>query len=226
LGLDLVNPGWRRAQIYRCAVSRLRTSISVSIVIAIGLIVLLGYFIDVPVLVNLREIFLQWAVILAAIALIVGVLNLLNVHWKKINANQPGSLYSTILILALLATAIAVAVFRPTGSWSMWIFNYIQVPIESSLMALLAVILAYASARMLSRRLNLFSIVFIVTALIVLLGTASLPFLDLPVLSEFRGWIERIPAVAGSRGILLGVALGTIATGLRVLMGADRPYGG
>ena len=121
---------------------------------------------------------------------------------------------------------VAVAIFRPTGSWSMWIFNYIQVPIESSLMALLAVILAYASARMLSRRLNLFSIVFIVTALIVLLGTASLPFLDLPVLSEFRGWIERIPAVAGSRGILLGVALGTIATGLRVLMGADRPYGG
>ena len=108
----------------------------------------------------------------------------------------------------------------------MWIFNNIQLPIESSLMALLAVILAYASARMLNRRLNLFSIVFIVTVLIVLLGTASLPFLDLPVLSELRAWIERIPAVAGSRGILLGVALGTIATGLRVLMGADRPYGG
>lgn len=206
--------------------SRLRTSISVSIVIAIGLIVLLGYFIDVPILVNLRVIFLQWAVILAAIALIVGVLNLLNVHWKKINTSQPGGFYSTLLILALLATAVAVAIFRPTGSWSMWIFNNIQLPIESSLMALLAVILAYASARMLSHRLNLFSIVFIVTALIVLLGTASLPFLDLPVLSELRGWIERIPAVAGSRGILLGVALGTIATGLRVLMGADRPYGG
>jgi len=35
-----------------------------------------------------------------------------------------------------------------------------------------------------------------------------------------------IPAVAGARGILFGVALGTVATGLRVLMGADRPYGG
>lgn len=206
--------------------SRLRTSISVSIAIAVGLIVLLGYFIDIPVLINLRVIFLQWAVILAAIALIVGVLNLANVHWKKINSSQPGGFYSTFLILALLATAVAVAIFRPTGSWSMWIFNNIQVPIESSLMALLAVILAYASARMLSRQINLFSIVFIVTALVVLLGTASLPFMDFPGLSELRAWIERIPAVAGSRGILLGVALGTIATGLRVLMGADRPYGG
>jgi hypothetical protein len=33
-----------------------------------------------------------------------------------------------------------------------------------------------------------------------------------------------VPTLAGVRGILLGVALGTIATGLRVLMGAERPY--
>jgi len=32
--------------------------------------------------------------------------------------------------------------------------------------------------------------------------------------------------MAGIRGILMGVALGSIATGLRILMGADRPYGG
>jgi hypothetical protein len=32
--------------------------------------------------------------------------------------------------------------------------------------------------------------------------------------------------MAGARGILLGVALGTVATGLRILIGADRPYGG
>jgi hypothetical protein len=28
------------------------------------------------------------------------------------------------------------------------------------------------------------------------------------------------------RGILIGVALGALTTGLRVLFGADRPYGG
>jgi hypothetical protein len=33
-------------------------------------------------------------------------------------------------------------------------------------------------------------------------------------------------ASGGARGILIGVALGTIATGLRILMGVDRPYGG
>ena len=33
-------------------------------------------------------------------------------------------------------------------------------------------------------------------------------------------------AAGGARGILIGVALGTITTGLRILMGFDRPYGG
>jgi hypothetical protein len=28
------------------------------------------------------------------------------------------------------------------------------------------------------------------------------------------------------RGLLLGIALGAIATGLRILMGVERPYGG
>jgi len=33
-------------------------------------------------------------------------------------------------------------------------------------------------------------------------------------------------AIAGMRGLLLGVGLGTLAAGLRVLSGVDRPYGG
>jgi hypothetical protein len=39
-------------------------------------------------------------------------------------------------------------------------------------------------------------------------------------------WITQVIALGGARGILIGVALGTLTTGLRVLFGADRPYGG
>jgi hypothetical protein len=44
---------------------------------------------------------------------------------------------------------------------------------------------------------------------------------ELPIIKD---WILNVPTLAGVRGILLGVALGTIATGLRILLGADRPY--
>ena len=95
-------------------------------------------------------------------------------------------------------------------------------------MALLAVTLTYASIHLLKRRFNLLSVIFLVTALLILLGTAPLPFLGvIPGLSDWvRPFITRVMAAAGARGILIGVALGTLTTGLRILFGADRPYGG
>jgi len=41
-----------------------------------------------------------------------------------------------------------------------------------------------------------------------------------------RPFIAQVLAAGGARGILIGVALGTLTTGLRVLLGSDRPYGG
>ena len=38
--------------------------------------------------------------------------------------------------------------------------------------------------------------------------------------------VEGAVAEGGARGLLIGIALGTLLTGLRVLFGMDRPYGG
>lgn len=205
---------------------RIQTPLMVALAMIVSLIVLLGYFLEIPLLISLRVLFLRWAVELSAVALIIGVLNLLSVHWQKITREQEGSAYSYVLITALFLTIAVVGYFGPTADWSMWIFNHIQLPIESSLMALLAVILVYAGARLLNRRVNLLALVFLITVLFILLGTASVPGLEIPLLSDLSGWVSRVVATAGARGILFGVALGTIATGLRILIGADRPYGG
>ena len=207
----------------------MRAPISVSIAIAFGLIVLLGYFVPIPLLTTLRDILLQWGVMLAAVALFVGVGNLIFVHWRKITRNAPGSSYSYIVIISLIASLVVAGLFGPTGYWPMWIFNNIQLPIEMSLIALLPVVLIYAVARLLGRRVSLFSLTFVATVLIVLVGTVPVLGVDIPGLHGplgLRNLIAQVFATAGARGILLGVALGTIATGLRVLMGVDRPYGG
>ena len=71
------------------------------------------------------------------------------------------------------------------------------------------------------------AIIFIFTALIIMLGSAPFPFFTIPLVGDFiRPFIISIFATSGARGILLGVALGTLLTGIRVLIGADRPYGG
>jgi hypothetical protein len=206
-----------------------------AIAIASGALVLLGYFIRTPFLNMIRIELLQWAVILAAFAILVGIGNLLLVHSSKVRRQQKGSFYSVLLILAMLVT-LAVG-FLPlplrTDGLSV-LFNAIQLPIEASLMALLAVTLTYAGIRLLRRRLNLLSIIFLATVMLILLGSAPLPFIGeilkingVPLLSGIlRPWIAQVLAPGGARGILIGVALGTLTTGLRILFGSDRPYGG
>lgn len=205
----------------------MKALVPTSIAIAVGLLVLIGYFIPLESLQTMRGTLVQWAVILAAFALLAGVVNLLVVHWSKIHRGERGSLYSVVLIVSLVLTGVIVSIIGPTSTWSMWIFNNIQAPVESSLMALLAFVLLFAGIRLLRRRLDLFSVVFLITAILVVLGTAPIFFAgQVPVLTQVRTLIAQIPTTAGARGILLGVSLGILVTGLRILVGSDRPYSG
>ncbi|MBN2385753.1 MAG: hypothetical protein JXB85_01950 [Anaerolineales bacterium] len=201
---------------------------STVIAMAAGILVLLGYFFSVQLLFDLRYYLVQVAVILAGFAVFVGTINLLSVHITKIRKKQKGGIYGLFLVFALLLTFFVSAFFGPTAELPVLIFSTIQLPVEASLMALLTVSLTVASIRMLRHRMNLFSIVFLATALLSLIGMLTLPLLgEVPVLGNMlRPYLVQVFAAGGARGILIGVALGTLTAGLRILLGADRPYGG
>jgi hypothetical protein len=178
---------------------------------------------------------IRWAAALAAVALIVGLANLVNVHIEKASGGGSEAVNSVALIVAFTLTFLAAFALGPNGETAgiepaNWLFQYIQLPVEISLMALLAVSLVYAAARLLRRSPNIFSVVFISTALLVLLGASLLGTGDFGLLSVLingiHSWITQVPAAAGARGLLIGVALGAVAAGLRVLIGTDRPFGG
>jgi hypothetical protein len=192
--------------------------------IGVGVLILAGYF--VPALAALQSVFLGWAVILAGAATIVGVFNLVLVHAGRISNQEKGRVYSAILLICLLGTFMFGLAMGPAHPVMGDVINAIVVPIESSLMALLAVSLLYASVRFLQRRTDAMGIVFLATAAVILLASATLPFGQVGVLNDFlRPWLQHVLALGGARGLLIGIGLGTLTTGLRVLLGASRPYG-
>jgi len=219
---------------------KFRAPVSVAVAVGVGIIVLLGYFFgtnvdgEITLLGILRSYFLQGAVVVAGVALLVGVYNLTATHAKNIRRGD-GSIYSFTTVLALLITLLVgtydlVMTYlqdEPGLQYTLWIFKNIQLPIESSLMGLIAISLTYAAIRLLSRRLNLTSAVFVVVVLILLIGAIpAVAASEFNIITTLRNWILSVPAVGGTRGILLGMAMGIIATGIRILMGIDRPYGG
>ena len=206
-----------------------RRPVAAAIAISVGLIVLLGYFLPIPLLFSVRLELVQWAIILAGVATLVGIGNLFTVHFLKVRRREKGSLYSLVLLVSMLATLLIGVLLGPTHAWMQAAVETIIFPVEASLMALLAVTLIYASIRLLRRRVDMMSIVFLATALFMLIASVSLPWLgEIPMLSDLiRPWLTTVgPAAGGARGLLLGVALGALTTGLRALFAIDRPYGG
>ena len=199
--------------------------VAAAIAIAIGLLVLAGYF--VPALAGVQAMLLSWAMILAGVAALMGVFNLIAVHGEKVRTGAKGSLYSALLILSLFTTFIFALFLRPSHPALRVLVSGVIVPVEAALMAIISISLLVAAIRLLRTRLNLMSIVFLGTALLMLLGSLSLPFGQIPLLGDtLRPWITQVLALGGARGILIGVALGSLTTGLRVLLAIDRPYGG
>ena len=209
-----------------------KAPVSAAIAIGVGIVVLAGYFI--PSVTNIRFILLRTGLVLSSVALLVGIINLISVHFKKMGSDDENSGYSLILVISLIITLIVGVIDmvqtyvsgQPNFQMTNWVFTNIQLPIETSLLAVTAVSLTYAASSILRKRMDLFSITFFLVIILVLLGSFSIPPATLPFLHAIRDWIVRVPALGGARGLLLGIALGTITTGIRILIGTDRPYGG
>ncbi len=201
---------------------------NVIIAIIAGVVVLLGYFFPSPAIQALRTPLLDWAVILSGVAGLVAILNLVfGIHWKRLRGDSKSKGYSFVLILAFILTLAAGIFLGPSNPGFQKVVTAIQVPIESSLMAVLAITMAYSSIKLLQRQKNWMGFIFFLSVVIFLiLNSGILAFAtDIPFLKDVLSSFHQIP-IAGARGILLGIALGSLATGVRVMIGSDRPYNG
>jgi hypothetical protein len=211
---------------------RVRTILSVSIVLFFGLLTLAGYFIPFKPLADLGGGLLYIAVFLSSIAMLVGVVNLSRIHIRKAAGGKSGAGYSLVLFFSLWLTFLVVffAIIQRQDAVTIWIVRNIQMPLEASLSALVVFVLLVGGVRLLYRRRDPMAFVFLGAALIVLFAAIPLPALLEEWLKGpdyYRQMLASIflsVASGGGRGILLGMALGAAATGLRILMGVDRPY--
>ena len=198
------------------------------VAMASGFIVLLGYFFPQDALTQVRIMLTDWAVIIAAMAVLVGIANLIFVQMDKIRKREKNSIYGTLLVLALIGTFGLGLVFGPENQLMRIAVDAVIVPVEASLMAILAVTLVYASIRLLRRRADVMTVIFLLIVIIFLALIMPTPFGPL-LGDDLNGFVLQTLGMfsrGGARGLLIGIALGTLLTGIRVLFGIDRPYGG
>ncbi len=202
--------------------SALKSPFTTAMAITIGIVILLGYFIESPLVQNLRFFLLEWAIVLASVAGLVSILNLIRIHWWKMRNKD---LYSPLLILAFIVTFTAGIVLGPSNLQFQKVVTYIQVPVETSLMAILTFSLIFAVIRLFQMKKNAMAIIFLISVFIFLIISSSYVTagLKIPGLNMVLSALQALP-LAGARGLLLGISLGGITAGIRILIGSDRPY--
>ena len=228
----------------------MKRTIPMLIASAAGLVMIVAYF--VPATEGWGEEVGRWFEILAAMAFVLGGANLFAHHLQKISGKKAGWGYSAVTLLAFVVT-LGVGLFKvgvapasqfPDHAWSgsyqeegsafWWIYEFAINPLTATMFALLAFFVASAAFRAF-RAKNLAASLLLITAFIVLLGRTytgtwltswmpeslsglTIPGLTITIMSVFN--------MAGQRAIMIGIALGVVATSLKVLLGVDRSYFG
>ncbi len=165
----------------------------------------------------------DWAQIIYAFAVIVGIAGILKYHTEKLSKMPQGWIFNLITLVSLIAMAVlGFALGRKDDSPFMWAFNYIQAPMQASVFSLLAFFVASAAYRGFTAR-NTEALLLLLSAVFIMFGIASIGN-AIPIFSDLANWILMNPSMAARRGIYIGIGLGTIATSLRVILGVERTY--
>ena len=220
----------------------MKREIPLFITAVIGLFMILSFFVPHQAVSVPADFLQQCAIILVAFGYVLGGANALRVNFDGIYKRQHGWPYKLVLVVALISTVVIGAVegqgFLNPGTRSKWIYDYIYSPMSATMFSLLAFFIASAAFRAFRIR-TVEAGLLAAAALIVMIG--RVPVGDFAVrwlvhwdwvpqdlhalrLSPLQEWIMEIPQNAAKRAILMGAALGVMATGLRVILGIERSY--
>jgi uncharacterized membrane protein len=222
----------------------MKRTVPLVITFVVGTLLIVATFIPHPPISHWAEDFNVFFDLIAAVAFILGGGNLVRMHSKRVANKHPSSAYSIICLAGFFGMLIVgllklgpgefdlTADLNRTGSFFQQAYEYIFKPLGATIFALLAFFIASASYRAFRAR-NVDATLLLGTALIILVARTFVgpmltswlpPSVDFLDISNMANWIMSWPNRAGNRAILIGVALGTIAVSLKVILGIDRAH--
>jgi len=217
----------------------IKKQIPLAIVFITGVLTLVSYYVPHKVSVDYIETMNKWENIVVAFAFLLGLLSLFFSHYNKITRKTDGWGYSLFVFAGFLAMVIPAYVshgkqmtdlgLTPLG----WSFKFIYNALSGTMFAVLAfyiVSTAYRSFRIKSAQ----AFVLFVAAFILILGKVPLGQIIWDSVLGWTGarvdqvieWLMQVPAVAGKRGIMIGISIGAIVTSLKIIFGIEKQYMG
>ena len=206
-----------------------RRQLPLLITLVTGIVFAAQYYVPHPASEEMLTTVTKWLQIIGGFALVLGVTSLFHIHAVKIRRKEPGWGYSFVLYAAMLGT-IAIGLWfegKETINGSMtafgWIYNFMMVPLQGTMFAILAFFIASAAYRSFRAR-SREAAVLLIAAIIVMMGRVPLGEHLVPISGDITQWILNVLNASVRRAILIGVSLGAVALSLKIIFGVERAY--
>lgn len=195
-----------------------------TICLIMGVVMIVQFFIPHKISETTFDLIVKWVRIITAFALVLGVRSITVRSIEKIRRKQKDWIYSIFTLGGLVVTAVlGLGWGVKAGAPLRTIYNNIIVPLGATMFSILAYYMASAAYRAFRARTKEATLLLI-AAFIVMLGKVPIGNAISVKLPDFADWVLNVPNMAAKRGILFGVALGMIATSLKIILGIERGW--
>jgi hypothetical protein len=193
------------------------------------LLVLVDYYLSLPVIHDVANAFLSWAVIISSITIILGLLNML-VRWVPRIRRKEKEWYFQVWAIFLIALMIVTGLSSPpavfgTNPWFVWMFTNVQFPLDASIYALLGFYIASAVYRSFRAKTKE-AVAFLIAGVLLIMANAPVVEYWLPGQSDVGLWVLNVINMGSRRAMLVVVALGVVAFAARTLVWRERTASG
>ncbi len=199
-----------------------RTSLlAAAVIIFLFIFLVVTRITGIPLLNAIAGELFQWLMLLGGVAMLLGIINVVWLHGKRIQSGQRDWLLSLILIGVMLGVFVSGVI----GSWVSQsplldlAFLSVVAPAQAALFALLVFFMAAAAFRYL-RVSRTGGGWMLIGAILVLLVELPLSYEWLPPgMVQATFWIVDTPVMAALRGALIGSGIAMLVVVIRMLAG-------
>jgi hypothetical protein len=169
---------------------------------------------------NAASALITWGIILSTFTYLIGGFAIFRHHILKIANKNNDWPYSAIL-MATFASFLGMAYLHQPGY--QWVLENVYQPLTILMFGFVGFYTVTALFRG-SRVRNLHAGVLITCAILLMLYNAPVGEAIWPGFQTLGGWLKDVPNTGVMRGVVIGVAIGVLATFVRSLLGLETSY--
>lgn len=206
----------------------IKRQLPVLLVFLVGIVITTDWFIIWEPLQNVTKNLLNFQVIMYAAMMYFSMINLYTVHSQRIRRNLKEKKYydmfTSVLLLFFLTIAVLVGnIYGRNSPAYKFIYDNFRTPLAYAGGIHLTLFIASATYRVIKPKTKE-TAMFFLAALLTLLSNIPYMTASVPALMVIRTWLTDILVKASYRAITIGLGLGGILLGLRILLGIESSY--